>query len=129
MCETLERRGGVEAAMRARAEACTRGGTVGCKTLRRLSCDARRLRGDHDRVARNRWMSVVDPDHLSPALRRALVVRDGGCSFAGLRSAAGLVRSPTHRVHWADGGETRLDNLVLLCRRHHRAVHEGGADP
>jgi hypothetical protein len=29
-------------------------------------------------------------------------------------------------VHWADGGGTELDNLVLLCRRHHRAVHEGG---
>ena len=33
---------------------------------------------------------------------------------------------PTNIEHWADGGATRLDNLVLLCRRHHRAVHEGG---
>ena len=31
-----------------------------------------------------------------------------------------------HITHWADGGATSLDNLVLLCRRHHRLVHEGG---
>ncbi|MEE4190407.1 MAG: HNH endonuclease signature motif containing protein, partial [Halieaceae bacterium] len=31
-----------------------------------------------------------------------------------------------HIRHWADGGETRLDNLLLLCRHHHRLVHEGG---
>ena len=32
-----------------------------------------------------------------------------------------------HVKHWADGGETKLDNLVLLCRRHHRLIHEGSA--
>jgi hypothetical protein len=31
-----------------------------------------------------------------------------------------------HIIHWADGGETKMDNLVLLCRHHHRLVHEGG---
>ena len=60
---------------------------------------------------------------ISPALRRALAARDGQCRFPGCQNR----RTDVHHVqHWADGGETVLDNLVLLCRRHHRAVHEGG---
>jgi hypothetical protein len=59
---------------------------------------------------------------IPPALRRALEVRDGGCRHPGCGSRF----TDTHHIeHWADGGETRLENLVLLCRRHHRAVHEG----
>ena len=49
---------------------------------------------------------------VSPALRRALEYRDGGCRFPG----CGLTFCDAHHVeHWADGGETKLDNLVLLC--------------
>ncbi|MFW6200514.1 MAG: HNH endonuclease signature motif containing protein, partial [Gemmatimonadota bacterium] len=60
---------------------------------------------------------------ISPALRRALEVRDRGCRFPG----CGLRFTDGHHVeHWADGGETRLDNLILLCGFHHRLVHEGG---
>jgi hypothetical protein len=60
---------------------------------------------------------------IPPALRRALQARDRGCRFpgCGVRHAQGH-----HLQHWANGGPTRLDNLVLLCRRHHRAVHEEG---
>ncbi|TVR61881.1 MAG: HNH endonuclease [Gemmatimonadales bacterium] len=60
---------------------------------------------------------------IPPALRRALEIRDGGCRFpgCGLRFTEGH-----HIVHWSDGGETKLSNLVLLCRFHHRAVHEEG---
>jgi hypothetical protein len=60
---------------------------------------------------------------IPPALRRALETRDGGCRFPG----CGLRFTEAHHiVHWADGGGTRLDNLLLLCRRHHRALHEDG---
>jgi hypothetical protein len=62
---------------------------------------------------------------VSPGLRRALAARDGGCA------APGCDRPPAwtdahHLEHWVDGGATHPDNLVLLCRTHHTAVHEGG---
>lgn len=58
-----------------------------------------------------------------PALRRALVHRDRSCRFPG----CGVRVGQGHHVrHWAAGGPTTLGNLVLLCRRHHRALHEEG---
>jgi hypothetical protein len=60
---------------------------------------------------------------IPPAIRRALATRDRQCRFPGCQAR----RCDAHHVdHWADGGATRLDNLLLLCRRHHRLVHEGG---
>jgi len=60
---------------------------------------------------------------MSTPLRRALARRDGGCRFPG----CGLKLCDAHHVeHWADGGKTKLGNLVQLCRRHHRAVPEEG---
>jgi hypothetical protein len=60
---------------------------------------------------------------IPPALRRALHHRDRGCRFPG----CGLPFGQGHHVrHWAQGGPTTLANLALLCRRHHRAVHEEG---
>jgi len=57
------------------------------------------------------------------AIRRAIAARDAGCRFPGCRAR----RCDAHHItHWADGGATSLDNLLLLCRRHHRLVHEGG---
>jgi Domain of unknown function (DUF222)/HNH endonuclease len=62
---------------------------------------------------------------ISPAQRRALTVRDGGCRFPGC-STPPIWCDGHHIIHWIDGGPTDMDNLVLLCRRHHRTVHEGG---
>ena len=60
----------------------------------------------------------------SNALLRALWARDAGCRFPGC-SATRFVDAH-HVEHWADGGPTKLGNLILLCRSHHRLLHEGG---
>jgi len=60
---------------------------------------------------------------IPPALRRALQHRDRSCRFPG----CGLSFGQGHHIrHWARGGPTTLSNLALLCRRHHRTVHEDG---
>jgi hypothetical protein len=58
------------------------------------------------------------------AIRRALDARDQTCVFLGCRDARFL--DAHHVQHWADGVETRLDILLLLCSTHHKLVHEGG---
>jgi hypothetical protein len=60
---------------------------------------------------------------IPPALRRALQHRDQTCRFPGCHVRVG---EGHHVRHWAQGGPTTLSNLALLCRRHHRAVHEEG---
>ena len=95
---------------------------VSAETARRLACDAATVTMHHGPGG-----EILDVGrrtrNISPALRRALAARDRQCRFPG----CGNRRCDAHHVeHWADGGRTSLDNLVLLCRRHHRAVHEGG---
>ena len=95
---------------------------VSAETSRRLACDASRAVMRHDENGH-----VVEVGArtrtIPPALRRALQHRDRGCRFpgCGVRVAEGH-----HLHHWAQGGPTTLSNLALLCRRHHRAVHEEG---
>ena len=62
---------------------------------------------------------------VSPAQRQALAVRDGGCVFPGCRRPVGWCEAH-HVWHWLDGGPTDLGNLALVCREHHRAIHDGG---
>src|SRR5881392_1677857 len=91
-------------------------------TSQRLACDASRvvMRAD----AAGRLLEVgARTRTIPPALRRALHHRDRGCRFPG----CGLRFGQGHHIrHWAQGGPTTLSNLALLCRRHHRAVHEEG---
>jgi HNH endonuclease len=61
------------------------------------------------------------PTHI----RTALCLRDQGCRFPGCDRPPAWTDGH-HIIHWADGGPTALDNLVSLCRRHHRSVHEEG---
>jgi 5-methylcytosine-specific restriction endonuclease McrA len=91
-------------------------------TSQRLACDASRVVMRHD--AEGRLLEVgARTRTIPPALRRALHHRDRGCCFPG----CGLPFGQGHHLrHWAQGGPTTLSNLALLCRRHHRAVHEEG---
>jgi hypothetical protein len=61
---------------------------------------------------------------IPPAMRRALNSRDQGCVFPGCTHRKYVDGRHVH--HWAEGGETKLGNLVSLCRFHDRQVHEGG---
>jgi hypothetical protein len=62
---------------------------------------------------------------VTAAQRAALAVRDGGCVFPGCDRPTAWCDAH-HLRHWLHGGPTDLANLALLCRTHHRAVHEGG---
>ena len=99
------------------------GGThVSAETFRRLACDATRVVMRHD--SDGRIMEVgARTRTIPPALRRALHHRDRGCRFPG---CSGSFVQGHHIRHWAHGGPTTLSNLALLCRRHHRTVHEEG---
>ena len=95
---------------------------VSAETSRRMACDAAKVVLRH--APDGRTLDVGRKTRtVPPALRRALTARDRRCRFPGCSAK----HCDAHHVrHWAQGGATRLDNLVLLCRRHHRAVHEGG---
>lgn len=104
------------------AEPCELDGTVVTPTTaRRISCDATVTEVVVDDG------TILDVGRarrtIPPAIRRALEVRDGGCSRSGC-DAPSRWCDAHHIVHWADGGPTSLDNLRLLCRRHHREAHQ-----
>jgi hypothetical protein len=99
------------------------GGThVSAETSRRVACDATRVVMRHDPDGRIVEVGARTRT-IPPALRRALHHRDRGCRFPGCGVAFGQGH---HIRHWAQGGPTTLSNLAMLCRRHHRAVHEDG---
>jgi 5-methylcytosine-specific restriction endonuclease McrA len=98
------------------------GSHVPAGTSQRLACDASRVVMRHDENGQIVEVSARTRT-ISPALRRALHARDRMCRFPG---CGGRFGQGHHIRHWARGGPTTLSNLALLCRRHHRAVHEEG---
>ena len=94
---------------------------VSAETSRRMACDAAPVamcHRDGEVVSVGRRTRTIPPH-----IRRALEERDRGCRYPG---CASRFTEAHHVKHWADGGETSLANTILLCRRHHRLVHEGG---
>jgi hypothetical protein len=99
------------------------GPAISPETARRLGCDAdvvAQVERDGLPVTTGRRRRTVPP-----TIRRLLEARDGDvCCFPGCERRRHL--QAHHRHHWAHGGKTSLENLVLLCFHHHRFVHEGG---
>ncbi len=91
------------------------------EALLRLACDSGIVMAKVDRDG-----NVIDVGRksrtVSPALLRALRIRDGGCRFPGCTHRAFV--EAHHIEHWAHGGETKLENTVLLCASHHHAIHD-----
>ena len=103
---------------------CDHVGPVPAEVARRVGCDASVMRvvlaGASEPLDIGRRTPVV-----SAALRRGVVIRDRGCRFPGCDRPQTWCDAH-HVIHWADGGPTALANLLLLCRRHHRLVHDRG---
>jgi hypothetical protein len=100
------------------------GGRLTSEQARRLACDSAFV------LVLKDGSEVLDVGRstrtVSKALRRALIARDGGCAMPGCAEHR-LRKLHAHHVwHWSDGGPTCLDNLVLLCKAHHYAIHHNG---
>ena len=96
---------------------------VTAETSRRIACDSSIVPIKEDKTGEP--LSIGRRSRtIPPPMRRALRVRDKGCRFPGCTNTRFV--DGHHIQHWADGGETSLDNLVMLCRHHHHLVHEGG---
>ena len=96
-------------------------GPINAASARRLACDARVI--PVVLGSRSEPLDLGRASYTVPtALRRALILRDKGCAFPGCDRTNRWCHSH-HIRHWADGGTTEPDNLVLLCGRHHRLIH------
>jgi hypothetical protein len=97
---------------------------IPAETARRLACDAAVtpifLGSESDQPRAGQTSRSI-----SGSQRKALVFRDKGCRFPGCDRPADWT-DVHHLKHWADGGKHEMDNMILLCRRHHRMVHEEG---
>jgi hypothetical protein len=103
------------------------GTRIPAETRRRVACDAGILAisGNPPTGDRQANLSIGRRSRsIPPAIRRALLLRDQGCRFPGCTHTRFL--HGHHIQHWLQGGETSVDNVLLLCTRHHHLVHEDG---
>ena len=99
------------------------GDGLSAEVSRRLLCDSGVVPLLED--ARGKTLDVGRKHRtIHAALQRALHWRDKGCRFPGCTNTRFL--DAHHAVHWINGGETNLENTLLVCRRHHRYLHEYG---
>lgn len=92
---------------------------------KRLACDATVVTAIDDGTGNT--LNIGRKSRVVPtAMKRALNFRDGGCRYPGCCESR--YTDAHHVQHWVDGGETSLDNLVTLCRHHHRSLHQGHFD-
>ncbi|MGH3780897.1 MAG: DUF222 domain-containing protein [Pseudonocardiaceae bacterium] len=97
------------------------GGPINADVARRIACDSRVI--PVVLGARGEPLDIGRASYTAPtAIRRAVLVRDGGCAFPGCSVPARWC-DIHHVVHWADHGPTSVGNCVALCGRHHRLVH------
>ncbi|HZI97207.1 MAG TPA: DUF222 domain-containing protein, partial [Actinomycetales bacterium] len=102
---------------------CEASGPIGPHTLARLACDAvveRVLLSEHGKILELTSLGRF----FTPAQRRALAARDGGCAWPSCDRPASWTDAH-HIRYWTDGGPTTVDNGVLLCEPHHTTVHHG----
>ena len=93
------------------------------ESVRRIACDADLVAVTRD--AKGNLLNLGRKHRVvSPQLKRALLARDKCCTYPSCSHEQFL--EAHHVMHWADGGETSLDNTRLICNRHHRLLHEGG---
>jgi hypothetical protein len=96
-------------------------GPLNAASVRRIACDSlifRAVLGAESQPLDIGRTTRTIPNHI----RRALIIRDRGCAFPGCDRKPRQSHAH-HCRHWADGGPTSVDNLVLLCGRHHKLIH------
>jgi hypothetical protein len=98
-------------------------GPLNAASARRIACDSKVMRaviGANSEILDIGRLYRTIPNQI----RRALILRDKGCAFPGCGQRPRQCHAH-HVIHWADGGPTSLNNLVLLCGEHHRLMHHG----
>ena len=93
------------------------------ESVKRLCCDGHAVVIGEDE--KGEPLNIGRKTRTVPtAIKRALMARDKRCAFPGCHHTRFV--DAHHIEHWSAGGETSLDNLMLLCSKHHTLVHEGG---